>query len=265
MNRRIAVQGLAATGLAMAAAPASAAEGLAPHRVLELRQYKIFPGRRDDMVAVFDRFFVESQEALGMRIVGQFRDLDDSNRFTWIRTFPDMVAREQQLNAFYSGPVWQAHRGEANPLLYDNDNVLLLRPATPGLAFPAPQGPRPALAGEGGLVVATIYYLWKDPTEAFTAFFTERLAPELAAAGLPALGAYVPENAENTFPRLPVRQREKVFVWFTRVEDAGAFAAAGERLEARRGWKQVDAALVDQQERDAQVLRLAPTPRSRLR
>ena len=84
---------------------------------------------RDAMVALFDREFVESQEAAGMRIVGQFRDLDDANRFTWIREFPHMAAREAALTAFYSGPVWRAHRETANPMLADNDNVLLLRPA----------------------------------------------------------------------------------------------------------------------------------------
>ena len=200
-----------------------------------------------------------------MRLVGQFRDLDDPNRFTWLRTFPDMAAREKQLNAFYFGPVWQAHRGEANPLLDDNDNVLLLRPAAPVLAFAPPREPRPAKAGEGGLIAATIHYLWKDPAEGFSTFFAERIAPELVAAGLPVLGAYIPENAENTFPRLPVRQHEKVFVWFTRADDAGAYGTARKRLEARKGWMAAATALADQQERQAQVLRLAPTPRSLLR
>jgi hypothetical protein len=85
------------------------------------------------------------------------------------------------------------------------------------------------------------------------------------AAGLPILGAYVPENAENTFPQLPVRQHEKVFVWFTRADDTGAYAAARKRLEARKGWRDAAAALADAQERGPQVLRLAPTARSRQR
>lgn len=213
-----------------------------PHNVLELRQYKIVPGRRDEMIDVFERWFVDSQEAEGMRLVGQFRDLDDPNRFTWIRSFPDMEARERGLNAFYFGPVWEAHRDEANPLLLDNDNVLLLKPLTPDLAFAEPNREPSA-----GLVVVTIFYLWKDPAEGFGQLFAERLA----AAGLPTLGVYVPETNENTFPRLPVRQHEKVLVWFSRVED--------------QAWLEADPDLVDAQERRAQVLRLDPTPRSRLR
>lgn len=213
--------------------------------VLELRQYKIVPGRRDEMIDVFERWFVESQEALGMRLVGQFRDQDDPNRFTWIRAFADMETRERGLNAFYFGPVWQAHRDEANPLLLDNDNVLLLKPLTPDLAFvdiDRSEPPEPA-----DLVVATILYLWKDPAEGFGQLFVERVA----AAGLPTLGIYVPETSENTFPRLPVRQHEKVLVWFTRAD--------------HQAWLAADPDIADAQERPAQVLRLDPTPRSRLR
>jgi hypothetical protein len=248
----------------LAAGPAEATE--AAQEVLELRQYKIVPGRRDEMIALFERHFIESQDALGMRIIGTYRDLDDPDRFTWLRSFPDMAAREQALNAFYFGPVWQAHRGEANPLLADNDNVLLLKPATRRFALPSPPGPRPPVERRGGLVVATIHYLWKDPSEGFSAFFTDRMAPTLAAAGLSVLGAYVPENSKNTFPRLPVRQHEKLFVWFMRIDGANAYAAARERLLANPAWRtELGTALKDYEERTAQVLRLSPTARSRLR
>jgi hypothetical protein len=45
--------------------------------VLELRQYTLHPGKRDVLIELFDREFVESQEVLGMDLVGQFRDLDE--------------------------------------------------------------------------------------------------------------------------------------------------------------------------------------------
>jgi hypothetical protein len=131
--------GLSVIGVAMDAAGAASAQAAdAPDaQVIELRQYKLISGVRDDFVALFDAQFVESQEALGMRIVGQYRDHDDAIRFTWIRGFRDMAAREEELKAFYFGPVWQAHRAAANPMLDDNDNVLLLKPAAPGLGFAA--------------------------------------------------------------------------------------------------------------------------------
>jgi hypothetical protein len=44
--------------------------------VVELRQYTLKPGRRDDLIELFDREFIESQEAEGAHLLGQFRDLD---------------------------------------------------------------------------------------------------------------------------------------------------------------------------------------------
>ena len=40
-----------------------------------------------------------------MHIVGQFRDLDDPDRFVWIRGFTDMSSRLAALPNFYGGPV----------------------------------------------------------------------------------------------------------------------------------------------------------------
>lgn len=262
MSRRAAVTFLAggALGLSPSRLVAQSGEG---HPVVELRQYKIVPGARDRMITLFEREFVESQEALGMRLIGQFRDLDDPDRFTWIRAFPSMAARAVALNAFYFGPVWQAHRSEANPLLADNDNVLLLQSAAEA-GFP------PALRRAGGeaaagMVVATIHYLWKGAGEGFAAFFRDRLTPALMQAGMPPLAAFVPEAAPNNFPRLPVRQGEKLFVWFTRGVDQADYDRRRSALLALAAWPDLAAELDDFEERSAQVLRLAPTPRSRLR
>src|SRR3954454_7711842 len=95
----------------------------------ELRQYILRPGQRDVLIELFDREFVETQEATGMKIIGQFWDLDHSNRFVWVRGFSDMDSRKQALADFYGGPVWKTHRDAANTTMIDSDNVLLLRPA----------------------------------------------------------------------------------------------------------------------------------------
>jgi hypothetical protein len=166
--------------------------------------------------------------------------------------------------------VWKAHRSEANAMLDDNDNVLLLRPAAVDLDFNkaylksrAAVGARPAAAG---VVVVNIHYLWKDPAQDFTKFFLEHVRPQLEAAGLPVIGAFVPERTPNNFPRLVVRQSENVFVWFTRVADAEGFRSAMSRATARAEWRRDIAPRLNQlEERATQVLTLAPTARSTLR
>src|SRR6266516_1486019 len=136
--------------------------------IVELRQYTLHPGKRDAFIDLFERQFIESQEAVGSRVIGQFRDLDDPNRFVWLRGFRDMPSRAQALQAFYGGPVWKTHREAANAAIVDSDNVLLLRPARPASEFPLENRERPPIGASEvpqGLLVATIYYL-PAPAEA---------------------------------------------------------------------------------------------------
>ncbi|MCQ8186788.1 NIPSNAP family protein [Streptomyces sp. RCU064] len=42
--------------------------------VIELRQYTLRPGRREELIELFDREFIETQEETGMVVLGQFRD-----------------------------------------------------------------------------------------------------------------------------------------------------------------------------------------------
>ncbi len=103
--------------------------------ILELRQYTLYLGKRDQLIELFEREFIESQEALGVRLVGQFRDLDSADRFVWLRGFADMETRAEALQGFYGRPVWKAPRDAANETMIDSDNVLLLRPAHPSSGF----------------------------------------------------------------------------------------------------------------------------------
>ncbi len=114
---------------------------------------------RDVLIELFEREFIESQEALGLTLVGQFRDLDNPDRFVWLRGFADMPARAQALKDFYGGPVWKAHREVANETMIDSDNVLLLRPARLASGFSLGNAQRQAPGvreNPPGLVAATI-------------------------------------------------------------------------------------------------------------
>jgi hypothetical protein len=67
--------------------------------VVELRQYTLKPGQRDVLIDLFDRHFIESQEADGMTIVGQFRDRRRPDRFVWIRGFADYAEETRGVGA----------------------------------------------------------------------------------------------------------------------------------------------------------------------
>jgi len=261
-----------AASMAMIAAAAGAQQSAgvpsADHKVIELRQYRLTAGSQDKFIPLFDKQFVETQEVLGMRLIGQFHDHDRPDRFTWIREFPNMTERAKMLDAFYNGPVWHQWRGIANPMLFDNDNVLLLRAAREGSGF-GPSAPHPSgLEAKQGddVVFAVIEYLWQEPGQGFADFFLDRVSPMLSKAGLSVLGVYVPEEQPNNFPRLPVRSDRKILVWFTKARNAGDFDRIRKRLMATSRWKsEIGDRLDFAEERPPQVLRLDPTPRSALR
>jgi hypothetical protein len=237
--------------------------------IVELRQYALHPGRFDAFAKLFEDEFVDPLEAAGMTVIGQFRDLDDPNRFVWLRGFRDMPARAASLEAFYGGPVWKARRDEANANFTDTDNVLLLRPATEnggadlGGLKRAAAGAR---AGEDrGLVVVTVYSLDNAGANAFPAFFEQQLGPALVRGGIDVAAAFETETSPNNFPRLPVREGERVFVWIARFADRQHGDAALRALTQSASWQEQIRPGLERRVKATQVLRLAATPRSLLR
>lgn len=221
--------------------------------VLELRQYTLKPGQRDALIDVFEKYFVEGQESLGMTLPGMFRDADRPDRFVWLREFADMDARGKALPAFYTGPVWQAHRNTANDTMLDSDNVLLLKPAWSGADFPK-YGERAPIGATGsgkGMVIAQVHYFGATVPDDFVSAWSEAMPARIAAAGGKFLSACVTADVENNFPRLPIREGEHVFIAFTLFDGTDAKPVA---LPAELA-KQVKA---------TETLRLIPTARSRI-
>ena len=89
--------------------------------VIELRQYTLRARQRDVLIELFEREFIDPQNAVGSHVLGQFRDVDDPDRFVWMRGFDDMATRARALGSFYGGPVWKAHRSAANATIVDSD------------------------------------------------------------------------------------------------------------------------------------------------
>src|SRR6266567_327698 len=237
--------------------------------VVELRQYTLHPGKRDVLIDLFDWEFIEPQEAVGIEVIGQFRDVDDPDRFVWLRGFRDMTSRAKALNDFYSGPVWKARREAANATMIDSDNVLLLRPAFPTSGFSLENLKRDPVGSKEvptSLVVATIYYFAGPVAPDFINFFEHSLRPVAEGLGATISASFVTEKSENTFPALPVRTDENVFVWFSTFPDLAAYENYVAALSRSQQWRgEISTALTRYLERTPEVLKLSPTARSQLR
>ncbi len=49
--------------------------------VVELRQYTHRPGRREELIELFEEKFLTGQAEAGMTVIATFRDLNDADRF----------------------------------------------------------------------------------------------------------------------------------------------------------------------------------------
>jgi hypothetical protein len=189
---------------------------MVPLTVFELRNYVMQPGRRDDLITLFEDEFIESQEVLGSRVAGTFRNLDDPNRFVWLRGFETMETRARALDGFYTSELWRTHRNAANATMIDSDDVLQLRPLGDARWAWADRPPRGATAIPPSLIGLTTYFLRSNADAAFADFFSGEIAPALRDERVEIVATLATEHAPNSYPRLPIREDETVFAVITR-------------------------------------------------
>ncbi len=232
--------------------------------VIELRQYLLHPGQRETLVEIFDREFVEGQEVTGCQVLGQFYDLDDPNRFVWLRGFPVPAQRSAVLEAFYGGPVWAANRDAANATMVSWDDVLLLTADT----LTTSDSPRPPIGSsvlrKKSLFSIDVHHVSVSLGDRAIQFFRSEMEPQLAAAGGERTALMTTDATPNGFPALPVREGECVIVRITRFEHDAAFAAATERLANSDRWAEAKKQFGKLLVAPSQHLRLRPTERSLL-
>jgi hypothetical protein len=235
----------------------------ADNSVFELRQYTLYGGQRDTLISLFEKNFIEPQEAVGAHVIGTFRDIDDPDRFVWIRGFRDMPARQQSLQDFYgSSPAWIAHKKEANATIIDSDNILLLRTLSSQSKFLRTVANASASNAVYGV---TIYYLGGVDTVQFADFFDHTVLPHLNTLGAHPMATLATNEVPNNFPRLPVREHDRVFLWIARWPSIADYESFSAQMRAWSGWR--DAApetVLPALMRKPEQLRLTPTTRSML-
>lgn len=241
-------------------------EGAPMPGVVELRDYTLHPGQRDVLIDLFEREFIEPQEALGMQVPGHFRDRDDPDRFVWFRGFTDMAARGEALPAFYErGDAWRRHRQAANATMRDSDNVLLLREAWPGSGFAptAARPPRGAPSMPSGCIVVVTYAFAQPVDAALAGLFRDTVLPLARELGARPLATFASEYAPNNFPRLPVREGEHVVVAVHAFDDVAAHANFAYAVATDARWqREVTGVLRQRSLAPPQLRRLQPCARS---
>jgi len=255
------------TGAPAAATPSA---GDAPDAgawpLVELRRYTLQPGRRDELIELFEREFLETQEAAGMQVLLHAREPAAPDRFVWFRGFRDLASRAPALGAFYDGPAWRAHREAANATMVDSDDVLLLREARPGSGFALPaRRPAPGAAPGRAIVDVAIHHFARAVDGELIAFFAAEVEPIARRCGARVLASYASDPGPNGFPRLPVREGEHVFVHAFGYADESAQARARAAFERSARWRELTVELARRTVAPTERHRLVPGARSLVR
>ncbi|MCA1646635.1 MAG: NIPSNAP family protein [Chloroflexi bacterium] len=98
----------------------------------ELRQYRIFPGKRDEWVRFMEERIMPGQLARGVVIVGSFVGQQDDDVYVWIRRFDS----EEHFAAFnenyYGSDEWKNELRPIVTTMLDFPSVVITRlEATP--------------------------------------------------------------------------------------------------------------------------------------
>jgi hypothetical protein len=109
--------------------------------IVEVRSYRVKPGRRAEFIDFFLTRSVPALRSHGMKVLGPLIDLENPNKFVWLRSFPSLEERERMRNAFYEGELWKNElEAIAMPMIESYDVILC--ETSPGYVADAPAAER---------------------------------------------------------------------------------------------------------------------------
>ncbi len=93
--------------------------------IVEIRSYRITSGKRDEFIKLFEKRSVPALQDCGMKVVGPMVDLENPNKFVFLRAFPSMEELVRMKDEFYCGKIWKEELERiAMPMLESYDVIL---------------------------------------------------------------------------------------------------------------------------------------------
>ena len=106
--------------------------------IIEVRTYRIKPGRRAEFIRLFETRSVPAMRGYGMHVVGPLLDVENPHRFVFLRSFPSLDEREPMKDAFYGSDLWKNELEAIMMPMIDSYDVTLCEVA-PGCVFEIPR------------------------------------------------------------------------------------------------------------------------------
>ena len=106
--------------------------------IIEVRTYRIKPGRRSEFIRLFETRSVPAMRGYGMHVMGPLLDVENPHRLVFLRSFPSLEEREPMKDAFYGSDLWKNELEAIMMPMIDSYDVTLCEVA-PGCVFEIPR------------------------------------------------------------------------------------------------------------------------------
>jgi hypothetical protein len=93
----------------------------------ELRQYRCFPGKREEWIRYMEEKIIPFQISKGMVVIGSFYGEQEDDLYVWIRRFDSEEQRKALYAACYECPEWVDDIGPKAGTMIDRSKTVITR------------------------------------------------------------------------------------------------------------------------------------------
>ena len=201
--------------------------------IIELRNYLLRPGQRDYFIDSLEIKIMDTLNARGNYVLGQYRVKDAPDNFFWIRGFNDMTSRLEALKGFYSSEYWKKHVSIPIKYVLGYTNVYLLKPLNiSDKKVDSKAGFEMDWFGkQKGLAVVDFYIANEMRTQLidFVSTFYDSI---MRTSGVKDVSYWISEPTPNDFPDLPVFQDKNLLVTITFFKDELQYINTMKKIES---------------------------------
>lgn len=95
--------------------------------LIELRQYRTLPGKRQEWVKFMEEVIIPFQISKGMVVIGSFTAEQEEDLYVWIRRFEHEAHREQVYKAVYESDTWKNEISPQISTMLDRSRTVVTR------------------------------------------------------------------------------------------------------------------------------------------
>ena len=93
----------------------------------ELRQYRVFPGKRDEWVRFMEEEIIPFQISKGMVVIGSWVGEQEDDLYVWVRRFDSEEQRIALYAAVYESEKWKNYFGLKAGEIIDRSKTVVTR------------------------------------------------------------------------------------------------------------------------------------------